>query len=196
MRLRNLLACSATLCAIAAVAPRSWAADELLPPETTIEAAIDHYVNAGVQAAGVSAAPQADDATMLRRTMLDLAGRIPTVAEAQAYLAATDADATNADKRTQLVDRLLASPAFVRQQAADFDALLMNGTRQSVREYLSRAFRENRRAEFGVRFALGRAQRAMTRVAILVRLEVRLGDPSGRASAGPRLRRRRLREEW
>ena len=74
--------------------------------------------------------------------MLDLVGRIPTPAEAKAYRGAIE----DADKRAQLVDRLLASPAFVRQQAAEFDALLMDGTRQSdLRDYLSKAFRENRR---------------------------------------------------
>jgi hypothetical protein len=38
----------------------------------------------------------------------------------------------------------MASPAFNRQQTAEFDALLMDGTRQSLREYLAKAFGENR----------------------------------------------------
>jgi hypothetical protein len=112
---------------------------DLLPPERSIEEAIDHYVDARLQAAGVSAAPQADDANLLRRTMLDLAGRIPTAAEARSYIA--DADA---GKRLALVERLLSSPAFIRQQAAEFDALLMRDTKRDLREYLSKALRENR----------------------------------------------------
>jgi hypothetical protein len=115
-------------------------ADDLLPRETPIEQAIDHYIDAKLQAAGVNAAPQADDATLLRRTLLDLVGRIPTPTEAKAYVANP-----SPDKRGQLVDRLLASPAFVRQQTAEFDALLMNGTGKDLREYLSKAFTEKRR---------------------------------------------------
>jgi hypothetical protein len=114
-------------------------ANELLPPETPVEAAIDHYIDARLAAEGVSPASQADDANLLRRTMLDLVGRPPTVGEVKAYLASAEGE-----KRTHLVDRLMQSPAFVRQQAAEFDALLMNGTRQSLREYLAKAFAENR----------------------------------------------------
>src|SRR5688500_20344050 len=93
---------------------------ELLPPDRSIEEAIDHYVDARLQAAGVSAAPIADDANLLRRIMLDLVGRLPTAAQARRYLA--DADA---GKRPALVARLLASPAFIRLQTAEFDALLI-----------------------------------------------------------------------
>jgi hypothetical protein len=71
--------------------------------------------------------------------MLDLVGRVPTVAEAKAYL-----ESTEDKKYKQLIDRLMASPAFNRQQTAEFDALLMDGTRQSLREYLAKAFGENR----------------------------------------------------
>ncbi len=110
-----------------------------LPPEASGQQAIDHYIDARLRAVGVSAAPQADDANLLRRTMLDLVGRIPTAAEARAYIAATEPD-----KRIQMVDRLMASPAFVRQQTAEFDALLMDGTKQSLRDYLAKAFGEGR----------------------------------------------------
>jgi hypothetical protein len=48
------------------------------------------------------------------------------------------------DKRVQFVDRLMGSPAFVRHQANEFDVLLMNGSRASVRDYLGRAFAEGR----------------------------------------------------
>lgn len=55
----------------------------------------------------VEPAPIIDDASFLRRVTLDLAGRNPTVAEAEAYFA----DAS-ADKREKLVDRLLAAPEW------------------------------------------------------------------------------------
>jgi hypothetical protein len=115
------------------------AGQELLRPDRPVEEVIDHYIEARLQTAAVSPAPQADDANLLRRTMLDLVGRPPTAAEARAYVAAADAG-----QRAALVERLLAAPAFVRQQAAEFDALLMRDTKASLREYLAKAFRENR----------------------------------------------------
>src|SRR5689334_10336592 len=81
----------------------------------------------------------ADDATLVRRLTLDLAGRIPTPAEVRAFVASAEPA-----KRVQLVDQLLASPGFVRHQAAEFDALLMAGYRASLRDYLTRAFTQNK----------------------------------------------------
>jgi hypothetical protein len=113
--------------------------DGLLSPDAPPEAAIDHYIGARLSHFGISPAPRAEDANLIRRTMLDLAGRPATAGEAKAYAASTDDD-----KRRKLVERLIASPAFVRQQSAEFDAWLMEGTKGSVREYLTKAFRENR----------------------------------------------------
>jgi len=59
-------------------------------------------------AAGVQPAPQADDATFLRRVYLDLAGRIPSVAEARAFL-----KDQAPDRRQRLVEKLLAGTAYV-----------------------------------------------------------------------------------
>lgn len=120
-------------------APDRLAADELLAPDQPVEAAIDHYVDAKLVAAGVSAAPAAPDAKLLRRTLLDLAGRIPTAAEAQAYTASVDPA-----KRLQLVERLVASPGFARYQAERFQHLLMGANNGNLRDYLQAAFEENR----------------------------------------------------
>ncbi|MBC7852049.1 MAG: DUF1549 domain-containing protein, partial [Pirellulaceae bacterium] len=114
------------------------AADDLLSPEKPVEEAIDFYLEARLTKEGVAAAGQASDANLLRRTLLDLVGRIPTAAEAKAFAASTDAN-----KRTALVDRLMASPAFVRQQAADLDALLMRGTNQSLQDYVMASVEKN-----------------------------------------------------
>jgi len=116
-------------------------ADDLLPPERPIPEVIDHYVGLKLQSAGVAPAPQADNATLVRRLTLDLAGRIPTAAEARDYI-----DSKDPDKRTKLSDRLIASPDFDRHSATEFDTLLQNGSDQapSLRGYLLVALRENR----------------------------------------------------
>ncbi len=115
------------------------ASDELLPPDRSIEEVVDHYVDAAIVQAGAKAAPRADDATLIRRLTLDLVGRIPTAAEARAFV-----EATEGDKVARRVDRLMASPGYVRHQADTLDALLMAGVRASLRDYLVVATREDR----------------------------------------------------
>jgi len=61
---------------------------------------------------------KSDDAEFIRRVTLDLHGIIPSTEEAQAFL-----DDKSPDKRTKLVDRLLASPRFVRHLATTFDVM-------------------------------------------------------------------------
>jgi hypothetical protein len=73
---------------------------------------LDALVAAVWRQAGVTPAPPADDAEILRRTTLDVLGRVPTVAEAEAYLADRALD-----KRARLVDRLLASPEYAEHGA-------------------------------------------------------------------------------
>src|SRR5947208_3103487 len=99
--------------------PAAARADDLLAPDRPIPAVIDHYVDALLKADGVLPAPAADDATLVRRLTLALIGRIPTTAEADAYMASSEPD-----KRAKLVDRLMESPAFVRFQAVQFDVML------------------------------------------------------------------------
>ncbi len=114
-------------------------AGELLPPEKTIEEVVDHYIQARLVAEKVTPAPQASDPNLIRRLTLDLAGRIPTVAEAQAFAAATEPD-----KRAKAVDRLLASPDFAYQQRNELDTLLMKSNDGAWRDYLLKACQENR----------------------------------------------------
>jgi hypothetical protein len=114
-------------------------ADDLLPSGQPIEQVVDHYIDARLQEEGLTPAAAAEDLNLLRRLTLDLVGRIPTVEEGRAFVAST-----RPDKRVELVDRLMHSPAFVRHQATEFDTMLMNGTRGSVRGYLLTALGENR----------------------------------------------------
>src|SRR5207244_67694 len=81
---------------------------------------IDRLVAARWEAANVQPAAPADDAQFLRRIYLDLAGRIPSVAEARAFLSDS-----RSDKRQRLVDRLLDSPAYVNHSTNVWRALLV-----------------------------------------------------------------------
>src|SRR5947209_5520752 len=79
-----------------------------------LAAKIDQFVAARWAADKVRPAVPADDAQFLRRVYLDVAGRIPSVAEARAFL--TD---KRPDRRERLVDRLLDSPGYVKHSAND-----------------------------------------------------------------------------
>src|SRR5262249_19202348 len=87
MRSFLLIACCTLAVRLSHVAQGN---DGLLAPDLLPHQAIDHYVDTRLQRQGVSPAPQADDANLLRRTMLDLVGRPPTAADAKAYLASSD----------------------------------------------------------------------------------------------------------
>src|SRR5271154_6913756 len=77
------------------------AAEPLLPADKSIADVIDHYIDARLRQAMVSAAPPADEANLARRLYLDLAGRIPTADEARAF-----AQSTDPDRRARLIDTL------------------------------------------------------------------------------------------
>ncbi|MGH7173564.1 MAG: DUF1549 domain-containing protein [Gemmataceae bacterium] len=121
------------------IVPSLSRADNLLPPTLPLEQVVDHYLDARLKEASIAPAPSADDANFIRRLTLDLAGRIPTLEETRTFAAST-----NSNKRVELVERLMNAPAFVRHQATEFDTMLMNGTRGSVRPYLLTALRANR----------------------------------------------------
>jgi hypothetical protein len=73
---------------------------------------IDAFVDADREKQGLTALPEADRATLLRRLTIDLTGLPPTRAELQAYLA--DNSPTAYEK---LVDLLLASPRYAERWA-------------------------------------------------------------------------------
>lgn len=69
--------------------------------------AIDRFILARLEAAGLKPSPEADKSTLLRRVSLDLTGLPPTPAELRDFLADTRPDAYE-----RAVDRLLASPHY------------------------------------------------------------------------------------
>lgn len=84
---------------------------------TSLAEAIDTLVE---QAAVGPLAEPCSDADFVRRVHLDLVGVIPTPEQVQAFLADEAPD-----RRTKLIDELLASRGFVRQMGLVFDAMLL-----------------------------------------------------------------------
>lgn len=89
--------------------------------------------------------PLASDAEFMRRVYLDLAGTIPSADEVRQFI-----DDPSSEKRTQLVDRLLASPAYARHMAGVFDVMLMERRADKYikgdqwQAYLLAAFQQNK----------------------------------------------------
>jgi hypothetical protein len=81
---------------------------------------IDQLIAAGKPDFDKQAAPLASDAEFLRRIYLDLTGTIPTPDAAHTFLRDS-----SSDKRTRLIDKLLASPEHARHMATVFDVMLM-----------------------------------------------------------------------
>lgn len=111
-----------------------------------VSARIDQFIAAGWKDKGAAPAKPADDAEFLRRVYLDVAGRIPTVSEARAFL-----EDKSPDKRALLLERLLDSPQYVNHFTNTWRALLLpqaNNQRfldPGFTAWLSKQFRDNER---------------------------------------------------
>jgi hypothetical protein len=85
----------------------------------------DHYIDKLLsekwKKLGLLPSPAADEATLIRRTTVDLCGRLPAPDEVRAHLADS-----SADKRVKLVDRLLASPDYPAFFAMRWGTILRN----------------------------------------------------------------------
>jgi len=131
------------------VAPVKLAVEE--PPiltaydDATVVSFINEQIESGWESGGVSPSGPANDAEWVRRVHLDLAGRIPTKAEASAFLSDRESD-----KDQQLVESLVESRDFSRNFATQWTTLLVGRTRNSeidrprLLSYLQRQFGENR----------------------------------------------------
>ncbi|MEQ9411038.1 MAG: DUF1549 and DUF1553 domain-containing protein [Fuerstiella sp.] len=76
--------------------------------DTVTTSPIDRFINSRLSLLGLKRAAGAADATLVRRLSLDLTGRLPTVEVAEHFAADQ-----SADRRQQLIERLMASEAFV-----------------------------------------------------------------------------------
>ena len=111
--------------------------------------AIDYFIRARLEAAGLRPSPEADPAALLRRVTLDLTGLPPTPAEVDAFLADRSSGAYE-----RAVDRLLTSPRFGEHMArfwldaaryGDTHGLHLDNYREiwPYRDWVIRAFNEN-----------------------------------------------------
>jgi hypothetical protein len=116
-------------------------------------AKIDEALRAEWTRAGVVPSRRADDATFLRRVYVDLVGTVPLPEETAAFLADVAPD-----KRTKLVERLLASPEYADHWMNYWDDVLMGKTtplnlvdRGAFRDWLRAKFATNARWDAVVR---------------------------------------------
>ena len=82
---------------------------------------IDEWVLANLQSIGMPISDECDDATFLRRVSLDIAGRLPTLAETRQFLSDEDPE-----KRSVAIDRLLQGGDYADYFANKWTALLKN----------------------------------------------------------------------
>jgi hypothetical protein len=119
------LVCGASLAALLLACPpfaraQAPVKDTGVPSAQVLAEKIDQYFAKRWAEANAKPAAPADDAEFLRRVYLDLAGRIPSAAEARAFL--KDAQP---NKRARLVEQLLASPRYALHMTNVLRALLI-----------------------------------------------------------------------
>jgi hypothetical protein len=90
-------------------------------PGFTPNNAVDELAVAKWKKLGLKPSPACDDATFIRRVTVDLCGRLPTAAEAKAFL-----EDRSAERRAKLIDRLLDSPDYPAYFAMKWGAILRN----------------------------------------------------------------------
>ena len=81
---------------------------------------IDQEINKRLQAEGVKSSGLCDDAEFIRRVYLDLVGTIPTAGKVKEFL-----DSKDTDKRTKLIDELLADSRFGKSTAETWANLMV-----------------------------------------------------------------------
>jgi hypothetical protein len=92
---------------------------------------IDFYIFSALTAAGVQPAPLTTDYEFIRRVTLDLTGRIPTPDRVAAFVADS-----SSDKRSKLVDELIAKPEWLDKWTVWFGDLYQNNSQNSqIRRY-------------------------------------------------------------
>ncbi|MCH7725894.1 MAG: DUF1553 domain-containing protein, partial [Planctomycetes bacterium] len=105
-----------------------------LPKENNF---IDEKVFAKLKKLGLPASQICDNSTYLRRVTIDIAGRLPTLEEAEDFITSQDPN-----KRVNLVNRLLDSPDYADYFANKWGAILRNKRRQNQDKIATFAFHD------------------------------------------------------
>jgi len=111
-----------------------------LPPTKNF---IDDEVFGKLTALGLPASPVSDDSSFLRRVSIDIAGRIPTLEETEAFLADSDPN-----KRDKAIERLLNSTDYAEYFANKWNAILRNKRRATGDRKATFAFHDWIRSSF------------------------------------------------
>ncbi len=100
---------------------------------------LTRLIEQGAEISPLAAA--ASDSEFVRRIYLDLAGRVPTLHELRTFL-----NDESADKRTALIDALLAGPDYPRRMQELFNAMLMERRvdDEAWQAFLQDSFAKNR----------------------------------------------------
>lgn len=107
--------------------------------EPSLHEQIDALIDAKITGKVVS--KQADDYEFVRRVYLDFAGRIPTLAEVDSFVANKALD-----KRKLLIAQLISSPSYSKQMANTFHIHFMErlGDNAEWIKYLEESFKKNK----------------------------------------------------
>lgn len=116
-----------------ATIPLGVQTDNLPKPKNVV----DELVFQKLKALGLPSSQVCDDATFLRRVSVDLAGRLPSLEESEAFLA--DADP---NKRENLVNRLLDSTDYADYFANKWSSILRNKRRQENEKTATYSFHQ------------------------------------------------------
>ncbi len=109
-----------TLGILAAAVVSVGFAQETTTVATSGSALIDQHLKARWDEAGLKPAARASDSEFMRRAYLDLVGVIPSLGEAEKFLADS-----SSDKRSRLVERLLKDPRYAEHQATIWSGILV-----------------------------------------------------------------------
>jgi hypothetical protein len=109
---------------------------------------IDKLIDAKLQKLKIQPTQAIDDIGFIRRVSLDLTGQLPSPEEVKAF--AADKTATRL-KRSKLIDKLIASPAFVDHWTLKWSDLLQNSRKYlgekgvyGFREWIRESFAQNK----------------------------------------------------
>ncbi len=142
-----------------------------------LAAKIDHYLTAAWDADKVQSAAPATDAEFVRRVHLDLAGRIPSVAETRHFL-----DDKRPDKRRRLIEQLLEGPRYVTHFTNVWRALLLPETGNNLQAgFLAPGFESWLRAKLQQNTPYD----AMVRELLTVPMDNRGRNPLGQTNGAP-----------